>query len=83
MSKDKAIEDIDCQDAIAQLYSYIDGEMDDHEAVEKLEHHLGHCHSCFTRSEVERALNKRMRESGKRQAPDALQNRLREMIEKF
>jgi anti-sigma factor (TIGR02949 family) len=83
MTRDKAIEEIDCQDAISQLYAYVDGEMDDHEAMEKLEHHLGHCHSCFTRSEVERALNKRIRESGKCQAPDALQSRLREMIEKF
>lgn len=83
MTRDKAIEDIDCQDAIAQLYVYLDGELDDHEAVKKLEHHLGHCHSCFTRSEVERALNKRIRESGKSQAPDALQKRLRKMIEKL
>ena len=71
------------QDAIAQLYAYIDGEMHDHKAVETLEHHLGHCQSCFTCSEVERALSKRIHETGQSQAPDALQDRLRRMIEKL
>lgn len=82
--KDKtSIEDIDCTEAIDQLYAYLDGEIDDTGAIEKLEHHLGHCSSCFSRSEVERALNERIAKAAKSNAPESLQSRLRSMIDEL
>ena len=76
------IEEIDCLEAIEMLYAYLDGELNDDELA-KYEHHLGHCRSCYSRSELEMALNKRIQESGKNQAPEALQLRLRNLIDKL
>lgn len=76
------IEEIDCLEAIELLYAYLDGELDDKELA-KYEHHMGHCRSCYSRSELETELNKRIQTSGKGEAPEALQDRLRHLIEKF
>ena len=75
-------EEIDCLEAIEMLYAYLDGELDDKDLA-KYEHHMGHCRSCYSRSELETALNKRIKESGKEEAPEKLQNRLRNLIDKF
>jgi len=76
------IEEIDCLQAIEMLYAYLDGELDDEE-LEQYEHHMGHCRSCFSRSQLETALNQRIQDSAKDKAPDALQERLRNIIDKF
>lgn len=81
--KDKSnTEEIDCLEAIELLYAYLDGELDD-EQLEKYEHHMGHCRSCYSRSELEVALNNRIKKSAKGEAPQALQNRLRHLIDKL
>ena len=77
-----SVEEIDCLEAIELLYAYLDGELNDQELA-KYEHHLGHCRSCYSRSELETALNKRIQTSGKGEAPEALQNRLRHLIDKL
>ena len=76
------VEEIDCLEAIELLYAYLDSELNDEELA-KYEHHMGHCRSCYSRSELEIALNKRIEASGKGEAPEALQNRLRNLIDKF
>ena len=76
------IEEIDCLQAIEMLYAYLDGELDDDELAQ-YEHHLGHCRSCFSRSQLETALNKRNQESSKGEAPAEVQNRLRNLIDKL
>jgi len=86
MTKDKEnieIEDIDCTEAIDNLYAYLDNEIEDIESVRKLEHHLEHCHSCFTRSQVETALTSRLQKETDKKVPESLEKRLRDMIEKF
>lgn len=77
------LEDIGCLEAINGLYAYLDGEMDDQEAIAAIEDHLGHCRHCYSRIELERALTERMKKSAKRHAPEQLQNRLRNLIDKF
>lgn len=79
----KQIEEIDCTEAIGQLYAYLDNEIDNKESLEKLENHMKHCKSCFTRSEVETALSGRIQQAVKTNAPASLQNRLRDLIDKF
>jgi len=76
------IEEIDCTQAIELLYAYLDGELDDTE-LDQFEHHLGHCKSCYSRSEIETALNKRIKESSKDQVPESLQDRLKDIINKL
>lgn len=76
------IEEIDCLQAIELLYAYLDGELNDEE-LEQFEHHLGHCRSCYSRSELETELNKRIKTYGEETAPEELQNRLKNIIDKL
>lgn len=76
------IDDIGCIEAINDLYAYLDGELDDPEAVAKFEHHLEHCAACYSRIELETALGRMIRRSGaESSAPPQLQRRLRKLID--
>lgn len=79
-----AVADSDCLHAMDHLYAYLSGELDDKpEQFAVVEHHLGHCRSCFTRAEMERVLNERLGKSGKAKTPETLKKRLRKLIDKF
>ena len=75
--------DIGCLEAIEAFYAYLDGELDDPQAISDFEHHVGHCNSCYSRAEIERLLTIRMRESGKGSAPAKLQSRLQKLMDEF
>jgi anti-sigma factor (TIGR02949 family) len=75
--------DIGCLRAIEAFYAYLDGELDDPESIADFEHHLGHCRSCFSRVEMEKALNKRMQQSAKKESPEALRERVSKLMDKF
>ena len=77
------VEEIDCLEAIGMLYEYLDGQLHDPVAKEKYEHHLHHCRHCFSRSEMESELNKRLRSSDKGELPDSLQKRLKNILDDF
>lgn len=74
-------DDIGCLGAINGLYAYLDGEMNDPEAIRKFEAHLEHCRACFSRLELETALAEHIRRSAKSQASDKLHARLRDLID--
>ena len=76
-------DDIGCLAAIEILYAYLDGELDDPKAVADFEKHLEHCRSCFTRAQMERMLNERLKKQAKDGAPDRLKRRLRALIDDF
>ncbi len=78
--KDK-IEEIDCMEAINGLYAYLDGEMADPGTLAKFEHHLEHCHSCYSRTQLETALGQLIKKSAKDTAPEKLQTRLKKLIQ--
>ena len=80
---DSGIEEIDCLEAIDSLYAYLDGELDDQDVLARFEAHLDHCRSCYSRAEMEKELNQRIRQSGKGDAPVSLQHRLRGLIDKL
>ena len=75
--------DIGCLRAIEAFYAYLDGELDDPESIADFEHHLGHCRSCFSRVEMEKALNRRMQQSAKKESPEALRERVSKLMDKF
>jgi anti-sigma factor (TIGR02949 family) len=78
----QAVPDMGCLEAIEWLYAWLDGEMTDPQSIARLEHHLGHCQSCFSRKEVEQMLTERIRQSGRSaRASSALQQRLRKIID--
>ena len=76
-------DDIGCLEAIEALYAYLDGEIRDPVQLHAIEHHLGHCRSCFSRMELERTLANHARESAASKAPEALQERLKGLLEKL
>ena len=75
--------DIGCLQAIEAFYAYLDGELDDPEAIADFEHHLEHCRSCYSRIDMEKALNHRIRKSAKRESSEALRERVGKLMEKF
>ena len=75
--------DIGCLRAIEAFYAYLDGELDDPESIADFEHHLGHCRSCYSRVEMEKALNRRMQQSAKKESPEELRKRVSKLMEKF
>jgi anti-sigma factor (TIGR02949 family) len=79
-----SIEDRDCLEAMDHLYAYLNGELDGcPERFAVVEHHLSHCRSCFSRAEVERILNERIRKAGSEDAPATLRKRLRDLMDGF
>jgi anti-sigma factor (TIGR02949 family) len=74
------IEEIDCLEALEQLYAYLDGELDDEVERAKFENHVQHCRSCFSRRELEKELNRKLKRSADGEVPESLQNRLKDLI---
>ena len=78
------IADTDCLQAMDHLYAYLNGELDeDPNNLAIVEHHLGHCRSCFSRAEMERALSERLKKSSEGEAPESLKKRLRKLVDNF
>ena len=75
--------DIGCLQAIEAFYAYLDSELDNPESIADFENHLQHCRSCFSRLEMEKTLNQRMRNTGKCESPEALRERIGKLMEKF
>jgi anti-sigma factor (TIGR02949 family) len=75
--------DSDCLQAFDHLYAYINGELKDPKAVEMIEHHLDHCRSCFSRAQIEREINARLKTASTDGAPASLQDRLKKLIDNF
>jgi len=83
--------DIGCLEAIESLYAWLDNELDNAEMAAKLEYHISHCKSCWSRAEMEKALTDHIKRSVGNQAetddstriPKSLQTRLGELIRKL
>jgi len=81
--EDATPDEIGCLEAIESLYAYLDSEIRDPDRLARIEHHLGHCRSCYSRKEMESLLTERLRHEAESAAPEALQARLRALMEKF
>ena len=75
--------DIGCLQAIEAFYAYLDGELDDPASIAEFEQHLSHCRSCFSRTEMEKALSTRIRKSARQESPALLKDRVRKLLDKF
>ena len=73
--------DIDCIEAFDHLYAYLNNELTNPVDISNIEHHLSHCKSCFSRAQMERELNQRMKESGEDEIPESLKNRLNSIMD--
>lgn len=72
--------DIDCAGVMAQLYEYIDEELDDVETVEKIREHLKKCQRCYPRYNFEKAFLRFVHDQGRIGAPAELRRKIFQSI---
>jgi anti-sigma factor (TIGR02949 family) len=71
---------ISCGDVVAQLYEYIDEELEDAETVQKIREHLELCKRCYPHYDFERAFLRFLAEQGRACAPPELKRNIFERI---
>ncbi len=67
---------IDCGRVMAQLYEYIDGEIEDEETVGKIRKHLELCQKCYPKYNFERAFLRFISDQGRTSAPPELRRKI-------
>jgi len=72
---------ISCEEALKQLFEFLDQELDTHKHDE-MENHLSICKSCYSRMEFENRLHKHLKKATQEQAPDELRSRVKNLINK-
>jgi mycothiol system anti-sigma-R factor len=73
---------IRCEEVIAHLLQYLDGEIDAAKRVQ-IDRHLEECRGCYSRAEFEKALRDKIGQLGEEKAPASLQQRIKLLIDKF
>lgn len=73
----------DCLEAFDHVYAYINNELQDETTISMIEHHLSHCKSCYSRAEMERQLNDRLKNISEHEPPEKLRKRMKSLIDKF
>ena len=71
-----------CEEVIERIFDYLDRELDE-TTRDQIERHLETCRDCFTRAEFEERLRRKIRAAGSQRAPDQLQRRIRDMLDRF
>jgi anti-sigma factor (TIGR02949 family) len=74
--------DLDCDDAISQLYSYLDGELDAG-VVAELEAHLQRCSPCLEAYDFEAELRKVIVARCQEDVPGDLRNRILAVLDRL
>lgn len=72
----------DCEEAVAKLLEYLDGELDE-TGRRLMESHLETCRECFNRAEFERRLGERVAQTASVPAPESFRRRVRGLIDSF
>jgi len=78
--KKEFIDESDCLQAMDHLYAYLSGEVKDKETLDMMEHHLGHCKSCYSRAEIEKEINNRLQQTSPVKAPETLRKKLDDIL---
>jgi anti-sigma factor (TIGR02949 family) len=73
---------IQCEEVIAHLLTYLDGEIDAEKRAQ-IDRHLAACRGCFSRAEFEKALRQRVTQLGEEKAPASLQRRIKTLLDEF
>jgi mycothiol system anti-sigma-R factor len=70
----------DCNDALHQLYEYLDGELtDDRRSI--IQHHLDTCQPCAEPYDFEAELRSVVRRKCQDQVPESLRDKVRKALE--
>ena len=75
-------ERIHCEEVVASLLAYLDGEIDEARRA-RIDDHLAECRGCFSRAEFERALRDRLRALASAPPPASLRRRLKAILDEF
>jgi mycothiol system anti-sigma-R factor len=73
---------IRCEEVVAHLLTYLDGEIDAEKRAQ-IDRHLAQCRGCFSRAEFEKALRQRVTQLGEEKAPGSLQRRIKTLLDEF
>ena len=73
---------IDCEQALSQLYEYLDRELDHHDH-DAMEHHLSICKSCFSRIEFEKMLKEKVKSLRDEHPSDNATDRIKRLLKDF
>jgi anti-sigma factor (TIGR02949 family) len=73
---------IDCEEVVARLLTYLDGELDA-ETRAHIDHHIEQCHGCYSRAQFERTLRRRLQELGHEPPSERLTRRLKSLLDSF
>lgn len=73
---------IGCEEVVAHLLEYLDGEMDTKKRAQ-IDRHLEECRGCFSRAEFEKLLRQKIGALGEEPAPPTLQRRLKMLLDEF
>lgn len=71
-----------CDDAIAQLYAYLDGELDD-STIARIEEHLQRCSPCLEAYDFEAELRKVIAAKAREDCPGEVRNRIMALLERL
>lgn len=74
--------DIDCDQALRQIFEYLDRELGDHDHG-AMERHLEACKGCFSRMEFERLLKGKVRGLREEKASESAAQRIKALLKDF
>jgi anti-sigma factor (TIGR02949 family) len=75
-------QEIDCEQALKQVFEFIDHELAEGER-EAMQHHLHTCKSCFSRFEFERRLKEKLGELREPEVPLETSERIKKLLKSF
>jgi len=73
---------IDCEQALRQIFEYLDRELGEHER-EAMQQHLHTCKSCFSRVEFERLLKGKVKDLREETPTPAVSARIKNLLKGF
>jgi anti-sigma factor (TIGR02949 family) len=73
---------IDCEQALKQVYEYLDHELGAHDN-EAMQHHLSICKSCFSRVEFEKRLKDKVKSLREPQPDDSTVDHIKQLLKGF
>jgi len=73
---------IDCEQALRQIFEYLDRELGEHERV-AMQQHLHTCKSCFSRVEFERLLKGKVKDLREETPTPAVSARIKNLLKGF
>lgn len=74
--------EIDCEQALARLFDFLDHELGEDER-EAMQHHLATCRSCYSRASFEGRLKEKLRELRREPPYQGAGERIRKLLQSF